>query len=58
MIHGRPSIYPVLTVEMLLVSLLLRDSLQATACDKVHLKLAHRWFCRLGLAGGVPDYST
>jgi IS5 family transposase len=27
-------------------------------CDEVHLNLAYRWFCRLGLDGGVPDHST
>ena len=24
----------------------------------IHLNLAYRWFCRLGLDGGVPDHST
>jgi len=27
-------------------------------CDEVHLNLAYRWFCRLGLDGNVPDHST
>ena len=27
-------------------------------CEEVHLNLAYRWFCRLGLAGEVPDHST
>jgi IS5 family transposase len=27
-------------------------------CEEVHLNLAYRWFCRLGLAGKVPDHST
>jgi transposase len=27
-------------------------------CDEVHLNLAYRWFCRLGLDGAVPDHST
>ena len=26
-------------------------------CEKVHLNLAYRWFCRLGLDGDVPDHS-
>ncbi len=26
--------------------------------EEVHLNLAYRWFCRLGLDGGVPDHST
>jgi len=27
-------------------------------CEEVHLNLAYRWFCRLGLEGKVPDSST
>ena len=27
-------------------------------CEEVHLNLAYRWFCRLGLDGKVPDHST
>ena len=27
-------------------------------CEEVHLNLAYRWFCRLGLDGQVPDHST
>jgi hypothetical protein len=27
-------------------------------CEEVHLNLAYRWFCRLGLEGKVPDHST
>ena len=27
-------------------------------CEEVHLNLAYRWFCLLGLDGDVPDYST
>src|SRR5690606_20030517 len=26
--------------------------------EEVHLKLAYRWFCRLGLEDAVPDHST
>jgi hypothetical protein len=26
--------------------------------EEVHLNLAYRWFCRLGLDGEVPDHST
>jgi transposase len=26
--------------------------------DEVHLNLAYRWFCRLGLEGAMPDHST
>ena len=27
-------------------------------CDEVHLNLAYRWFCRLGLEERVPNHST
>ncbi len=27
-------------------------------CEEVHLNLAYRWFCRLGLDGSVPDHTT
>lgn len=27
-------------------------------CGEMHLNLACLWFCRLGMEGGVPDYST
>ena len=27
-------------------------------CEEVHLNLAYRWFCRLGLDGRVPNHST
>ena len=26
--------------------------------EEVHLNLAYRWFCRLGLEGKVPEHST
>jgi IS5 family transposase len=27
-------------------------------CEEVHLNLAYRWFCRLGLEDKIPDHST
>lgn len=27
-------------------------------CEEVHLNLAYRWFCRLGLEDPVPNHST
>jgi transposase len=27
-------------------------------CEEVHLNVAYRWFCRLGLEDKVPDHST
>jgi transposase len=27
-------------------------------CEEVHLNLAYRWFCRLGIEDAVPEHST
>jgi len=35
----------------------MRDS-RSRRCEEVHLNLAYRWFCRLGLEDPVPDHST
>ena len=41
---GRPSIDPELMIRS-----------ERRLCDEVHLNLAYRWFCGLGLEGAVPD---
>jgi len=55
---GRPSIDPELMIRMLLVGYLSSIRSERKLCAEVHLNLAHRWFCRLGLDGAVPDHST
>jgi transposase len=55
---GRPSIDPELMVRMLLVGYCLGIRSERRLCEEVHLNLAYRWFCRLGLDGDVPDHST
>ena len=55
---GRPSIDPELMVRMLLVGYLYGVRSERRLCEEVELNLAHRWFCRLGLDGRVPDHST
>jgi transposase len=55
---GRPSIDPELMMRMLIVGYCLGIRSERRLCDEVHLNLAYRWFCRLGLDGGVPDHST
>src|SRR6201987_309919 len=55
---GRPSIAPELMIRMLLVGYCFGIRSERRLCEEVHLKLAYRWFCRLGLDGGVPDHST
>src|SRR4051812_32032112 len=55
---GRPSIDPELLVRMLLVGYCYGIRSERRLCEEVHLNLAYRWFCRLGLNGQVPDHST
>src|SRR5262252_379421 len=55
---GRPSIDPELMIRMLLVGYCLGVRSERRLCEEVHLNLAYRWFCRLGLDGDVPDHST
>ena len=55
---GRPSIDPELLVRMLIVGYCYGIRSERRLCEEVHLNLAYRWFCRLGLAGDVPDHST
>jgi transposase len=55
---GRPSIDPELMIRMLLVGYCLGIRSERRLCEEVHLNLAYRWFCRLGLDGDVPDHST
>jgi transposase len=55
---GRPSVDPELMVRMLLVGYCFGLRSERRLCEEVHLNLAYRWFCRLGLDGAVPDHST
>src|SRR3954465_11665133 len=55
---GRPSIDPELLIRMLIVGHCLGIRSERRLCEEVHLNLAYRWFCRLGLDGEVPDHST
>ncbi|UES59782.1 transposase (plasmid) [Roseibium aggregatum] len=55
---GRPSIDPELIVRMLVIGYVMGIRSERRLCDEVHLNLAYRWFCRLGLDGKVPNHST
>src|SRR5215813_40068 len=55
---GRPSIDPELMMRMLIVGYCSGIRSERRLCDEVHVNLAYRWFCRLGLDGEVPDHST
>jgi IS5 family transposase len=45
-------------VRMLLVGYCFGVRSERRLCEEVHLNLAYRWFCRLGLEDPVPDHST
>jgi len=55
---GRPSIDPELMIRMLLVGYLGGIRSERKLCAGMHLNLAHRWFCRLGVGDVVPNHST
>jgi transposase len=55
---GRPSVDPELMIRMLIVGYCHGIRSERRLCEEVHLNLAYRWFCGLGLEGEVPDHST
>ena len=55
---GRPSIDPELMIRMLIVGYSFGIRSERRLCEEVHLNLAYRWFCRLGLEDAVPDHSS
>jgi transposase len=55
---GRPSVAPELMIRMLIIGYSLGIRSERRLCEEVHLNLAYRWFCRLGLEDKVPDHST
>ena len=55
---GRPSLDPELMIRMLLVGYLYGIRSERRLVEEVHLNLAYRWFCGLGLTGEVPDRSS
>lgn len=55
---GRPSVDPELIIRMLVIGYAMGIRSERRLCEEVHLNLAYRWFCRLGLDSKVPDHST
>jgi transposase len=55
---GRPSVDPELMIRMLIVGYCFGVRSERRLCEEVHLNLAYRWFCRLGLEDEVPEHST
>ena len=45
-------------LRMLLIGYAYGIRSERQLCSEVHLNLAYRWFCRLGLDGAVPNHST
>ncbi len=54
---GRPSVDPELMIRMLIIGYTHGIRSERRLCEEVHLNLAYRWFCRLGLEAPVPDHS-
>ena len=55
---GRPSVDPELMIRMLVVGYCYGIRSERRLCEEVHLNLAYRWFCRLGLEDAIPNHST
>ena len=55
---GRPAIDPELLIRMLLIGSCMGIRSEQRLCEELHLNLAYRWFCQLGLDGTIPDHST
>ena len=55
---GRPSVDPELMIRMLIIGYCFGIRSERRLCEEVHLNLAYRWFCRLGLESAVPEHST
>ena len=51
---GRPSVDPELMIRMLIIGYCMGIRSERRLCEEVHVNLAYRWFCRLGLEGDVP----
>jgi transposase len=45
-------------IRMLLVGYCFGIRSERRLCEEIHLNLAYRWFCRLGLEDAVPEHST
>ena len=45
-------------IRMLIIGYCFGIRSERRLCEEVHLNLAYRWFCRLGLDGDVPNHST
>jgi transposase len=55
---GRPSIDPVLMIQMLIIGYVFAIRSERQICREVQVNLAYRWFCDLGLEDAIPGHSA
>jgi transposase len=55
---GRPSVDPVLMIRMLIVGYVFALRSERLLCRELHVNLAYRWFCKLGIEHKIPDHSV
>ena len=55
---GRPSIDPVLMIQMLIVGYVFAIRSERAICREVQVNLAYRWFCGLSIEDRIPDHSA
>jgi len=55
---GSPSVDPELMIRMLIIGYCFGIRSERRLCEEVHLNLAYRWFCQLGLEDKIPNHST
>jgi transposase len=55
---GRPSIDPVLMIRMLIIGYVFALRSERLLCRELHVNLAYRWFCKLGIEHKIPDHSA
>ena len=55
---GRPSIDPVLMIQMLIVGYVFAIRSERALCREVQVNFAYRWLCGLSIEDKVPDHSA
>ena len=55
---GRPSIDPVLMIQMLILGYVFAIRSERLLCREVQVNLAYRWFCGLSIEDKIPDHSA
>jgi transposase len=55
---GRPSVDPVLMIRMLIIGYVFALRSERLLCRELHVNLAYRSFCKLGIEHKIPDHSA